>query len=142
MESNEKIQSIETITLATTLFLTGLLAASPGNAQYAEARDASIDAVAFKSGAQSRAAAQTATRDNWRLVISEDGLRIQKADGSDWYWLGDTAWSLFQELNREDAELYFSTRASQGFTVIQAVVVMGWNRDWNDKKCIWSLSIS
>jgi hypothetical protein len=67
------------------------------------------------------------------LEVSEDGRRIQKADGSDWYWLGDTAWSLFQELNREDAEYYISTRASQGFTVIQAVVVMGWNRDWNDE---------
>ena len=78
-------------------------------------------------------ATPAATSDNWRLAISEDGLRIQKADGSDWYWLGDTAWSLFQELNREDAEYYFSTRASQGFTVVQAVVVMGWNRKWNDE---------
>ncbi len=76
--------------------------------------------------------AQTKTSDNWSLVISEDGLRIKKADGSDWFWLGDTGWSLFQEMKREDAEYYFSTRASQGFTVIQAVAVMDWNRDWND----------
>ena len=69
---------------------------------------------------------------NWKLAISSDGRRIQKAGGSDWYWLGDTAWSLFQELNQEDAEYYFSTRTSQGFTVIQAVVVMGWSRGWND----------
>jgi len=69
----------------------------------------------------------------WKLVVSDDGLRIHKADGTDWFWLGDTGWSLFQELNREDAEYYFSTRASQGFTVIQAVVLMGWNRDWNDE---------
>jgi hypothetical protein len=60
-------------------------------------------------------------------------MRIQKVNGTDWYWLGDTGWSLFQELNREDADFYFSTRASQGFTVLQAVVVMGWNRDWNDQ---------
>ena len=71
--------------------------------------------------------------DQWRLAISEDGMRIQKADGTDWFWLGDTGWSLFQELNREDAEFYFSTRASQGFSVIQAVIIMGWNRGWNDK---------
>jgi len=69
---------------------------------------------------------------NSRLSISEDGLRIEKSDGTSWFWLGDTGWSLFQELNREDAEYYFSARASQGFTVIQAVAVMGWNRDWND----------
>ena len=77
-------------------------------------------------------AAQGVIPDNWTLAISSDGRRIRKANGSDWYWLGDTAWSLFQELNREYAEYYFSTRASQGFTVLQAVVVMGWNRDWND----------
>lgn len=70
--------------------------------------------------------------DNWTLEISLDNLRIQKANGSDWFWLGDTGWSLFQELNREDADYYFSTRASQGFTVIQAVVIMGWSRGWNE----------
>ena len=69
---------------------------------------------------------------DWMLAISDDGRRIQKANGSDWYWLGDTGWSLFQELNREDADYYFSTRASQGFTVIQAVAVMAWSRGWND----------
>ncbi len=66
------------------------------------------------------------------LSVSDDGLRIEKSDGSDWFWLGDTGWSLFQELNQSDAEYYFATRASQGFTVIQAVALMGWNRNWND----------
>lgn len=69
---------------------------------------------------------------NSKLSISKDGLRIEKSDTTNWFWLGDTGWSLFQELNRADAEYYFSTRASQGFTVIQAVAVMGWNRAWND----------
>jgi len=133
MKSEKKIQMIKEITLATALLLTGLLTALPGNTQCAEARDAGIDTVSFKNEAQSNTTAQAATHDNWRLVISEDGLRVKKANGSDWYWLGDTSWSLFQELNREDAELYFSIRASQGFTVIQAVVVMGWNRGWNDE---------
>ena len=133
MKSEKKIQLIRRITLATALVITGFLTFVPGNAQSAEARDAGVGAITLKSPAQSSTAAQAATPDNWRLIISDDGLRIQKADGSDWYWLGDTAWSLFQELNREDAGLYFSTRASQGFTVIQAVVVMGWNRGWNDE---------
>lgn len=81
----------------------------------------------------------TTAGNEWKLVISEDGRRIRKADGTDWFWLGDTGWSLFQELNREDAEFYFSTRAAQGFTVIQAVVVMGWNRDWNDENAYGNL---
>jgi hypothetical protein len=39
------------------------------------------------------------------------------------FWLGDTGWELFHRLNREEAELYLKTRASQGFNVIQAVVL-------------------
>ena len=46
----------------------------------------------------------TLESNKWTLVISQDKMRIQKADGSDWFWLGDTGWSLFQELNREEAE--------------------------------------
>ena len=133
MKSEKKIQLIKRITRATTLVLFGLLMAVSGNAQSALTRHDRTSAVTFKSAAPTSSSSYASNTDNWKLKISEDGLRIQKADGSDWYWLGDTAWSLFQELNREDAEFYFSTRASQGFTVIQAVVVMGWNRDWNDK---------
>jgi hypothetical protein len=44
-------------------------------------------------------------------------------DGKPFFWLGDTAWELFQRLNREDAGLYLKTRSEQGFTVIQAVVL-------------------
>ena len=49
-------------------------------------------------------------------------------DGKPFFWLGDTAWNLFQIPNREDAELYLATRAKQGFTVIQAGIVMGEER--------------
>ena len=76
-------------------------------------------------------AAQAVIPDNWRLVISPDGRRIQKADGSDWLWLGDTAWALFIRLNREQASQYLEKRANQGFTVIQTVAVMGYSFPWN-----------
>ena len=36
--------------------------------------------------------------------------------------------TLLQIPNREDAELYLATRAEQGFTVIQAAIVMGEER--------------
>ena len=39
------------------------------------------------------------------------------------FYLGDTAWELFHRLNREEADFYLQTRAAQGFTVIQAVVL-------------------
>lgn len=42
-------------------------------------------------------------------------------DGKPFFWLGDTAWELFAKLTREEADKYLKTRASQGFTVIQAV---------------------
>lgn len=37
------------------------------------------------------------------------------------FWLGDTAWQLFNTLTKEEADKYLRTRAEQGFTVIQAV---------------------
>ncbi|MFA9392881.1 MAG: glycoside hydrolase family 140 protein [Prolixibacteraceae bacterium] len=109
MESEKKFKTVKKDILAGVLILIGLLMAYTGISQDVE------------------------TSDNWKLEISDDGLHIQKANGADWFWLGDTGWSLFQELNREDAEFYFSARASQGYTVIQAVAVMGWNREWNEE---------
>lgn len=69
--------------------------------------------------------------DNWKLVVSDDGRRIQKADGSDWLWLGDTVWALFIRLNREEIDDYLRRRAEQRFTVIQTVAVMGYSFPWN-----------
>ncbi len=44
-------------------------------------------------------------------------------DGTPFFYLGDTAWELFHRLNREEFEQYFSARARQGFTVVQAVAL-------------------
>lgn len=44
-------------------------------------------------------------------------------DNKPFFWLGDTAWELFARLNREEADSYLKTRSSQGFTVVQAVVL-------------------
>jgi hypothetical protein len=57
------------------------------------------------------------------LRVSENGRYLERADGSPFFWLGDTAWELFHRLNREEAERYLSDRAAKGFTVIQAVVL-------------------
>jgi hypothetical protein len=109
MESEKKFKTVKKDVLASALFLIGILISYTGISQDVESPN------------------------NWNLAISEDGLRIQKADGADWFWLADTGWSLFQELNREDANFYFATRASQGYSVIQSVAVMGWNRKWNEE---------
>jgi hypothetical protein len=60
--------------------------------------------------------------------VDPTGRYLVDGDGKPFFWLGDTAWNLFQIPNREDAELYLSTRAKQGFTVIQAAIVMGEER--------------
>jgi hypothetical protein len=57
------------------------------------------------------------------LRVSDDGRRLVHADGTPFFWLGDTAWELFHRLDREEAELYLEDRRSKGFTVIQAVVL-------------------
>ncbi|MEZ4702718.1 MAG: DUF4038 domain-containing protein [Rhodothermales bacterium] len=57
------------------------------------------------------------------LRIGDDGRHIVNADGSPFFWLGDTAWELFHRLDREEAGYYLENRAAKGFTVIQAVVL-------------------
>lgn len=57
------------------------------------------------------------------LRASDDGRRIVHADGTPFFWLGDTAWELFHRLDREETELYLEDRRSKGFNVIQAVVL-------------------
>jgi len=69
--------------------------------------------------------------DSWHLGISTDRRSIVKDDGSPFFWLGDTAWDLFVRLDREDAETYLRNRSEKGFTVIQAVAVMGYHIPFN-----------
>lgn len=57
------------------------------------------------------------------LRISDNQRCLQQADGTPFFWLGDTAWELFHRLDREEASHYLENRADKGFTVIQAVVL-------------------
>ena len=67
----------------------------------------------------------------WKLAISADGRSIVTNDGSPFFWLADTAWDLFIRLNRDDANEYLENRSNKGFTVIQAVAVMGYHVPFN-----------
>lgn len=58
-----------------------------------------------------------------QLRVSDNKRFLVKADGSPFFWLGDTGWELFHRLNREEADRYLKNRADKGFTVIQAVVL-------------------
>ena len=58
-----------------------------------------------------------------RLKVSDNQRFLVYEDEAPFFYLGDTAWELFHRLNREEADHYLETRARQGFTVIQAVVL-------------------
>ena len=57
------------------------------------------------------------------LKVSENKRFIIHADGTPFFYLGDTAWELFHRLNRQEAERYLENRRQKGFTIIQAVVL-------------------
>jgi hypothetical protein len=58
-----------------------------------------------------------------KLRVSDNHRFLSTEDGKPFFYLADTAWELFHRLDRKDAIEYLSMRASQGFTVIQAVAL-------------------
>ncbi|MBN2317079.1 MAG: DUF4038 domain-containing protein, partial [Sedimentisphaerales bacterium] len=60
------------------------------------------------------------------LHVGDDGPMLVREDGSPFLWLGDTAWSIFNQSRKEDTEndrsveQYFENRVKKGFTVIQS----------------------
>lgn len=58
-----------------------------------------------------------------KLQVSPCRRYLMHDDGTPFFYLGDTAWELFHRLDRQEAELYLTTRAQQGYTVIQAVAL-------------------
>ena len=59
------------------------------------------------------------------VKVSPDGRHFVDRSGTPFFWLGDTAWPLFTQYSREQAEAYLSNRAAQGFTVVQGVLAWG-----------------
>ncbi len=72
---------------------------------------------------------ESARADLPRLRVSTDRRFLVREDGAPFFWLGDTAWSLFEKAVREPTadqpavDHYFATRAAQGFTVVQAALI-------------------
>ena len=57
------------------------------------------------------------------LQVTPNRRFLQYADGTPFFYLGDTAWELFHRLTLAEADRYLSNRAAKGFTVIQAVAL-------------------
>jgi hypothetical protein len=58
-----------------------------------------------------------------RLGVTKDGHYLQFADGTPFFWLGDTGWELFHRLDLNEIRNYLDNRKEKGFTVIQAVAL-------------------
>ncbi len=57
------------------------------------------------------------------LKVSPNGHYLTYADGTPFFYLGDTAWELSHRLTREEADHYLKDRVNKGFTVIQTAVL-------------------
>ena len=66
---------------------------------------------------------QTASEDNWKLMVSPDGRFLRHRNGTPFFWLADTGWLLFRKLNYGEAEKYFEDRRQKGFNVIQVMII-------------------
>lgn len=68
-----------------------------------------------------------------KLHFSENGRYFVTKDGKPFVWIADTAWTLPARLKWDDVNRYMSIRKSQGFTVLQLVVLdPEWNRKLRD----------
>ena len=59
------------------------------------------------------------------IRVSENGRYFCEGEGAPFFWLGDTAWPLFAEYTKDEAETYLANRGAKGFTVIQGVLAWG-----------------
>jgi hypothetical protein len=58
------------------------------------------------------------------IKVSPDGHSFVKADGTPFFWQGDTAWCIFNHASPTDVNFYLDDRAEKGFNVIQGCVAV------------------
>src|SRR3954466_6744980 len=57
------------------------------------------------------------------LKVSSNGRYLQQADGTPFFWLGDTNWRLYK-LDDQEIATYLNNRRSREFNVIQGPVLL------------------
>lgn len=60
-----------------------------------------------------------------KLKVSANHRYLQHADGTPFFWLGETGWLLPENLNRSEAAFYLSKCAENGYNVVQIQTVNG-----------------
>jgi hypothetical protein len=56
-----------------------------------------------------------------QLEVASNEHYIAHEDGTPFLWIADTGWGLFQQLTREEVDMYLDHRQKTGFNVIQTV---------------------
>ena len=57
------------------------------------------------------------------LKVSANKHFLVDKNDNPFFWLGDTGWLLFRNLNRDEAEIYLEDRKQKGFNVIQVMLI-------------------
>ncbi|MGD0577627.1 MAG: DUF4038 domain-containing protein, partial [Bryobacteraceae bacterium] len=86
-------------------------------------RTSLLKTTALALGLTMMLAAQSADFRHGDLKVSENRRFLVYADGTPFFYLGDTAWELFHRLTREESDRYLENRRQKAFTVIQAVAL-------------------
>ena len=58
-----------------------------------------------------------------RLQVSDNQRFLQHADGTPFFWLGETAWLMPERLNREEVSYYLDKARDAGYNMIQVQVL-------------------
>lgn len=58
-----------------------------------------------------------------KLKVSKNQRYLVDQQERPFFWLADTAWELFQRLDKAETDRYFQNRVQKGFTVVQAAIV-------------------
>ncbi|MDE1193577.1 MAG: glycoside hydrolase family 140 protein [Arachidicoccus sp.] len=59
------------------------------------------------------------------LLISDNHRFFKTKNGDPFFWMGDTGWLLFTNLNDEETKIYLDDRKKKGFNVIQVMLLHG-----------------
>lgn len=71
------------------------------------------------------AMAQTKPWDSGNLKVSDNARYLQTADGTPFFWLGDTGWLLPERLDRAEAQYYLQKCRVAGYNVVQVQTMDG-----------------
>jgi hypothetical protein len=58
------------------------------------------------------------------IKIADNHRHFVTSEGAPFFWLGDTAWGIFNHPTPDELDLYLDDRAAKGFTVIQGVIAL------------------